>query len=83
MKYKIGDKVRTKPYNYIGTIVDTHLVCPMDSNWLALQESPIRRSNRVNWYTINTEPNGQIAVPEYMVNLQMCSIDYYGNRTYL
>jgi len=92
MKYKIGDKVITdlkykvitNKYNYKGTITDTHLKCPMDSDWLAIQDiQPIRKSKRVHWYTINTDPDGQVVVPEYMIDFQMCTIDYYGNRTYI
>jgi heat shock protein HspQ len=69
-KFQVGDRVKTKGHNYIGTIDEVYDTCPQSNRWLSVQNIPIKAEDvRGKWYSILTEPSGAIVAAESDVEL--------------
>jgi hypothetical protein len=66
----VGDIVKTKNKNYIGTISSIHNTCPMSNNWLSNQSIPVlAESVRSTWYSIKMAEGGVVCCPKCDVKL--------------
>lgn len=69
--FKVGDRVKTQPFGYVGRVTAVHDSCPGDASWRAVQHAAVKPYMRGDhpFLSVNVDNGGSIWIPAALTEL--------------